>query len=190
MKVKLCCTLQIHLDHLMFDKEFIVANIDGSLGILGIDSIDQYEVDIKIKKKVLKKRNGKIKLNKQNFEGCCSIQLYDNVTLPPQSETFVKAYTAQNCAAHLKIKKTTNTYIDQGLLMSKTLADISQTQMIVSVLNVSNKSVTMRINLTLGTFHSKEETFICDHLENQSTNHLRLHYLSICIRWWIMWLLI
>ena len=44
----------MHLDHLMFDQDFIVANIDGSLRILGIDSIDQYEVDIKIKKKVLK----------------------------------------------------------------------------------------------------------------------------------------
>ena len=54
MKVKSCCTLQIRLDHLMFDQEFIVANIDGSLSILGINSIGQYEVDIKIRKKVLK----------------------------------------------------------------------------------------------------------------------------------------
>ena len=133
LKVKGSCTLQIQLDHLLFGQEFIVANIEESLGILGINFIDQYEVDIKIKKKVLKTNNGKIKLHKQSFEGCCRIQLCDKVTFPPQSETFVKTYTAQNCAAHLNIVEPTNKYIDQGLLISKTLVDTSQTQMTVSV---------------------------------------------------------
>ena len=50
LKVKGSCTLQIQLDHLLFDLEFMVANIEESLGILGINFIDQYYVDIKIKK--------------------------------------------------------------------------------------------------------------------------------------------
>ena len=57
LKVKGSCTLQIQLDHLLFDQEFIVANIEEYLGILGINFIDQYKVDIKIKKKVLKTNN-------------------------------------------------------------------------------------------------------------------------------------
>ena len=98
LKVKGSCTLQIQLDHLLFDLEFIVANIEKSLGILGINFIDQYEVDIKIKK-VLKTNNGKIKLHKQNFEGCCRIQLCDKVPFPPQSETFVKnLYSSKLCS--------------------------------------------------------------------------------------------
>ena len=171
LKVKGSCTLQIQLDHLLFDQEFIVANIEESLGILGINFIDQYEVDIKIRKKVLKTNNGKIKLHKQNFEGCCRIQLCDKVTLPPQSETFVKTYTAQNCAAHLNIVEPTNKYIDQGLLISKTLVDTSQTQMTVSVLNVSNKSVTLKPNLTLGIIHPIEKISICDPLEDGKAEH-------------------
>ena len=166
----------------MFDQEFIVANIEESLGILGINFIDQYEVDINIKKKVLKTNNGKIKLHKQNFEGCCKIQLCDKGTFPSQSETFVKTYTAQNCAAHLNIVEPTNKYIDQGLLISKTLVDTSQTQMTVSVLNVSNKSVALKPNLTLGIIHPIEKfpSVMNLRMETQSTNHLRLHYLSIC----------
>ena len=67
--------------------------------------------------------------------------------------------------------ETTNKYIDQGLLISKTLVDTSQTQMTVSVLNVSNKSVTLKPNLTLGIIHPIEKNSICDQLEDGNAEH-------------------
>ena len=51
LKLKGSCELQIQLDHIVFTQEFIVANIEESLGILGINSLDQYEADVKIRKK-------------------------------------------------------------------------------------------------------------------------------------------
>lgn len=38
--------LQIQLDHIIFDQEFIVANIEEPCGILGINFLDLYEADI------------------------------------------------------------------------------------------------------------------------------------------------
>ena len=53
LKIRGTCTLKVQLDHLDFDQEFIIANIEEP-GILGISFLDQYEVDVKIRKKILK----------------------------------------------------------------------------------------------------------------------------------------
>lgn len=103
LKLKGICTLRIQLDHIIFDQDFIVANIEESLGILGINFLDQYDADVKIRKKTLKTNRGKIKLHKQGNEVCCRIQLCENLTIPPQSEAFVKTFTTQSCSSHLHI---------------------------------------------------------------------------------------
>ena len=162
LKIKGTCTIKIQLDHVLFTQGFLVANIEESLGILGINFL--YEADIKIKKKTLKTNKGKIRLHKQNTEVCNRIQLRDNVIVPPQSETYVKTYTAQNCAAHLNIVESTNHFIEQGLLIGKTLLDTTQTQMTISVLNVSKKSIKLRQDGTLGTNQPIREISICYHL--------------------------
>ena len=46
--------MEIQLDHVLFTQEFIVVNIEKSLGILGTNFLDQYEGDIKIRDKTLK----------------------------------------------------------------------------------------------------------------------------------------
>ena len=58
LKIRGTCTLKVQLDHLDFDQEFIIANIEEP-GILGISFLDQYEVDIKVRKKILKTKKGK-----------------------------------------------------------------------------------------------------------------------------------
>ena len=176
LKLKGVCTLQIQLDHLVFDQEFIVANTEepGILGISfleqfeidikikkessenkGISFHEQFEVDIKIKKKVLETNMGKIKQHKQSQEQCCRVQLCESVTVPPHSETFVKTYTSQNCLDQLNIVEPSNKQLHQGLLVAKTLVDTAQAQMVVSVLNVGSKSVKLRENTTLGTIHPR-----------------------------------
>ena len=54
LKTKGTCIMEIQLDHVLFTQEFIVVNIEKSLGILGTNFLDQYEADIKIREKTLK----------------------------------------------------------------------------------------------------------------------------------------
>ena len=161
LKIKGACTLKVQLDHLDFDQEFIIANIEEP-GILGISFLDQSEVDIKIRKKILKTKKGKLKLYKQGTDICCRVQLCESVTIPPHSETFLKTYTSQNCCAHLNLVEPTHKHIQRGLLVGKTLVDTSQDQMTVSVVNASSKSVKLKENITLGTIHPIEQISICD----------------------------
>ena len=161
LKLKGACTLQMQLDHIIFSQEFIVANI-AEPGILGMSFLDQVEADIKIKKKTLKTNKGKIKLHKQGQEVCCRIKMCENVTIPPQSESYVKAYTPNICSTHLNIVEPTNKHIQRGLFVGKTLVDTSQSQMTISVLNVSTKSVRLKENTSLGTIQPIEMVSICD----------------------------
>ena len=162
IKIRETCTLKVQLDHLDFDQEFIIANIEEP-GILGISFLDQYEVDIKIRKKILKTKKGKLKLYKQGPDICCRVQLCESVTIPPHSELFIKTYTSQNCCGHLNLVEQTHKNIQRGLLLvGKTLVDTSQDQMTVSVVNASSKSVKIKENITLGTIHPIEQISICD----------------------------
>ena len=63
MKIKGLCNTGIQLDHLIFDQEFIEANIEESFGILGMSFLDAYEAGVKIGKKMLKTKLGKVKLH-------------------------------------------------------------------------------------------------------------------------------
>ena len=58
------CTLQIQLVNVLFSQEFIVADIEESLGIMGINLSDQYQADVKIRKKILKTNQGKKYINR------------------------------------------------------------------------------------------------------------------------------
>ena len=170
LKLRGACTLQIQLDHLCFEQEFIVANIEEP-GILGISFLDQHEVDIKIKKRILKTNKGRIKLHKHGTDKCFRIQMCESVTIPPQSEAFVKTYTLQNCPAQLNIVEPTNKQIYQGLFVAKTLVDTSQNQMVVSVLNVGSKVVKLKENTTLGLIQPIEALSVCDSDTSKLTTH-------------------
>ena len=166
LRIKGTCTLQIQLDHVLFNQEFIVANIEESLGILGINFLDQYQADVKIRKKILKTNQGRIKLHKQSTDVCNRLQLCENITVPSQSEAYIKTYTVQNCEARLNILEPTNRFLDQGLLIGRTLVDTSHNQMTVSVLNVSDKNIKLKQNVSLGTIHPIDQICKCDDLDS------------------------
>ena len=54
LNIKGTCSLTIWLDHLTFQQEFVIADSEESLGILGVNFLDQYRADIKIKKRILR----------------------------------------------------------------------------------------------------------------------------------------
>ena len=171
LKLKGLCTLEIQLDHLTFSQEFVVAEIEEPIGILGINFLDSYESDIKIKKKILKTKLGKIKLHRQGSDGCNRLQLCENVTLPAYSESFVPTYMSQTSCSTLNIMEPTKCYIDKGLLIARTLVDTSQPKMVISLLNCSNKSVKMRQNVTLGMVHPIDQLSVLNaHLANQANS--------------------
>ena len=157
LDVKGRCNLEIQLDHLTFRQDFIIADIEESLGILGINFLDENGADVKIRTRLLKTKQGKIKLHKRGAQVCNKLQLCENVTIPAQSEAFVKAYMPENSNIQYSLLEPTKRYVSQGLLIARTLIDTSDDQMTVSVLNVSDKNVKLRESTTLGIAHPVDQ---------------------------------
>ena len=154
LKLKGLCDLEIQLDHLLFSHQFVVADVDESMGILGINFLDTYDAEVKIKKRLLKTKLGKIKLHRSSSDICNRIQLCDNVTIPANSEVHVKSYSTQNSCVPLNILEPSKSYVDRGLLIARTLIDTSHNQMTIALLNFTNKNIKLRQNVTLGVAHS------------------------------------
>ena len=159
LKIKGLCNIGMQLDHLIFNQEFIVANIEESFGILGINFLDAYEVDVKIDKKMLKTKLGKVKLHRS--ESCNRIQLCETTTVPAYSETYDKKYSCQNSSHSVSLLQPTNRYIDQGLLVARTLLDTLQDQMVNCVLNISDRNVKLKQNTALGIARPVRHVLAC-----------------------------
>ena len=144
LNIKGTCSLTIRLDHLTFQHEFIIADIEESLGILGVNFLDQYRADIKIKKRILKTDRGKVKLHKHGAQVCNKLQLYENVTIPAQPETLDKAYMPDSCLTQSSAREPSNRYFNRGLLTTRTLLDSTQNQMKMSLLNYSDTNIKRR----------------------------------------------
>ena len=86
LKLKGLCDLEIQLDHLLFSQQFVGADVDETMGVLGINFLDTYDPDVKIKKRQLKTKLGKIELQQSSSDICNRIQLCENVTIPAHSE--------------------------------------------------------------------------------------------------------
>ena len=127
-----------------FQQEFIIADIEESLGILGVNFLDQYRADIKIKKRILKTDQGKVKLHKHGAQVCNKLQLYENVTIPAQSETLDKAYMPDSCLTQFSTREPSNRYVNRGLPTTTTLLESTHNQMTMSVLNESNTNIKRR----------------------------------------------
>ena len=140
LNIKGTCSLTIRLDHLTFQQDFIIADIEESLGILGVNFLDQYRADIKIKKRILKTDEGKVKLHKHGAQVCNKLQLYENVTIPAQSETLDKAYMPDSCLTQFSTREPSN----KGLPTTRTLLESTQNQMTISVLNASDTNIKRR----------------------------------------------
>ena len=151
LNIKGTCSLTIRLDHLTFQQEFIIADIEESVGILGVNFLDQYRADIKIKKRILKTDQGKVKLHKHCAQVCNKLQLYENVTIPAQSETLDKAYMPDSCLTQSSARGPSNSYVYRGLPTTRTLLESTHNQMTTSVLNASHTNIKSRESPNLGT---------------------------------------
>ena len=152
-----------------FHQEFIIANIQGIDGIVGIDFLTVYDGQIKIKKQILKTSLGKIKIYKQNTHTCARIQAVDTVLIKPNAETFLKATIEQPCIKNesLSVVEPSKYLLHKGCLIAKTLVNPNDEEVIMSVLNLSDQSVKVNQNAFIGSLEKVDSVY---YSENKDSN--------------------
>lgn len=135
MTVKDPCKLTIEIEHLAFSQNFIIADVDESLGIIGIDFIVQYNAGIKIRKRLLKTDKGQVGLRKKAFNMCAKVRLSRAETVPAKSEMILKAYTDRISPERLAIVEPSKEYMRKGVMVARTVINPNEPEVAISLLN-------------------------------------------------------
>jgi hypothetical protein len=93
LKIAGKCTLNFEIEHLAFYFEFIVADIEETIGILGIDFFENYNVSLKVHKRLLKTSVGKVRLYNFNSRMCAKVQITD---IPHKNKPLLHNYDHDN----------------------------------------------------------------------------------------------
>ncbi|MCG7869005.1 MAG: retroviral-like aspartic protease family protein, partial [Candidatus Thiodiazotropha taylori] len=153
LKVQGKCDIEIELEHLNFAQSFVIAEIEGNFGILGMDFLQDYDCSIMIGKRILKTSLGKLKLCKQRIGICAKIVMEDKIEIPARSEVFVKGFTDRICPGKVGLVEPSAEYSDRGLLVGRTLVDNFKGEAVVPVMNISDKPIKIHGGVSLGKIH-------------------------------------
>lgn len=64
-------------------QEFLIANFDKVINLLGIDFLEKANAEINIKKQILKTSFGRFKLFRNKTNSCARIQVAETISIPP-----------------------------------------------------------------------------------------------------------
>ena len=107
-----------------------------------IDFLDQYDVNLNIKKQTLTTCNGKIKLSQQTSNTCACIHLADTTVIPPNTIP-LQDQTEHPCIIKesISIAEPTKFLANRGCLIAKTLVNLNDKDVLMSIMNLSDEAV-------------------------------------------------
>ena len=139
-----------------YNWTFLVANIQGNMGIIGQDFIEAKGKFIKQKSLIWRTKNGVIKLFKLHSSQVAKIMVTEPINIPPASEAFITAKTDYPLYEEIHMLEPSSISQKKGLLVAKSLINKTESSQ-VSVMNVTDKSIKLRPGDILGHACSVEE---------------------------------
>ena len=85
--------IKFHTENICYEQDFIVARIQGIIGILGMDFLTKYDGSIKVNDRTLKTSKGKLKLNKQHSTDCARIFVNHDEVIQSNPQQLIPAKT-------------------------------------------------------------------------------------------------
>ena len=152
MSVKGQINLSIKIGKSNFQQNTIVTKLGKLKAILGMDFLQNHNCELKLSEAELVIGHQNVKLKKHKNTTCARVKLSENGVIPPQSEKLVKGYIEGNCQGEFgMIEPDKNLQQRKGLLFAKSLNNTREKEIVISVLNLNDKSVKLKKNLTVGT---------------------------------------
>jgi len=147
------CSIDINIGSCTIKQELIVADIKGSSGILGMDFLNENEIDIQIKSQSLRINDQNIPLYKEISSQCARIQINRKVSIPPYSEIIIEGHQMEQIRNNVGIVEPLDWVKTRGIIVAKSLVD-TENKIYLSVMNLSSKPVKLKqgidiVNLTV-----------------------------------------
>ena len=87
--------IKFRSENICYEQDFVVARIQGIIGILGMDFLTKYDGSIKVNDRLLKTSKGKLKLNKQHTTDCARIFVNHDEVIQLKPQQLIPAKTDQ-----------------------------------------------------------------------------------------------
>ncbi|MCG7874778.1 MAG: retropepsin-like aspartic protease, partial [Candidatus Thiodiazotropha endolucinida] len=163
-----------------YQQAFIIAKIQGIIGILGMDFLTKYDGSLKIKQQILKTSRGKLKLHQQSSNACARIVSADNIIIEASTERLIQAKVDQPCIRKEQLSsiEPARYLTSKGCFVARTLVDPNCEDVVMSVINLGDQAVKINNHSLLGKLEEAEEVFT-EHTDSntysQSTSELPGH---------------
>ena len=173
MQIRGKVKLQFQSENLTFEQEFIIANIQGIVGILGIDFLITNDGDVKVKKQILKTSSGRLRMYKQTSNACARIVIADSTAIPANTEKFLHCTVDQPIIRkeNMCSVEPANYLTSKGCFVARTLVDPDCDDVVMSVVNLSDQTVKINQHSVLGQLEDVEEICSGDEITNENSSY-------------------
>ena len=142
-------TFELKTEVKTYDWKFLIANLEGNMGIIGQDFIDSQGRSLKWKNLTWQTKAGIIKLFKLNSTQVARILVSQPVSIAPESETFLTAHTNYPLYKDLNMIEPFSSNQKKGLLVARSLIN-NEGESKISVLNLTDKPIKLKTGDILG----------------------------------------
>ena len=132
-----------------YDWKFLVADIEGNMGLIGQDFIESQGKSLKWKNLTWKTKAGVIKLFKLHSDKVAKILVAKSVNIPPESEMFLTARTDYPLYQDMNMIEPVVGNQKRGLFIARSLFKTDGKSQI-SVMNITDKSIKLKSGDVLG----------------------------------------
>ena len=132
-----------------YNWKFLVANIEGNMGIIGQDFIETQGRYLRWRDLTWRVKGGVIKLFKLHSTQVAKIVVTEKVKVPPSSETFLTAKTDNPLYDELNMVEPSSNNWKRGILVAKSLIN-QEGSSEISVMNPTDKPIKLRPGDILG----------------------------------------
>ena len=141
---------EIGLNSQKFAMKMTVAGIKSFSGILGMDFLEKYDVRLNIRRRTMTVLNREVQLEREITRTCARIVLAKNVKVPPESEMLVLGKIEGEMRDRVVLVEPMKYLKGKNVLLARSLVDMENDNVVLSVLNVGNKSAKMNKNDAIG----------------------------------------
>ena len=157
-------TLEFYAKGICYEQDFIIAKIQGIVGILGMDFLTKYDGSIKVNKQTLKTSKGTLKLNKQQSIACARILVKDDIVIKANTEQLIPAKIDQPCLRKEQVcfAEPVKYLTSKGCFLARTIVNPENENVIVSVVNLSDQAIKINQQSVLGKLDEVDTVFSGD----------------------------
>lgn len=173
MKVYGQAKLSVEIQGYFLELDFIITDLDGISGILGINFLETSKAQINFAQALLiLPSNTIIKLHREQNNHCALIRLKEKVHIPANTEIMLPVTIPKHFRKENLLVEPNYQLKNHGVVISNAIVNAGKNRVVISAINCRNIDITLKRNKIVGNIQEVKE--ILEPIENELSSELQL----------------